>query len=183
MTSISFPPAPPSQGSNKPGSFFAFTSLFGKSSSDYSISSSPPTSATASATIATPRRRWSQTPRGPPITADEAMNLARATSLNRHKAQSRGSVMSDGAPLSRVVSADGNYAASGVTNDSSATSTTVAHETTRPTNSSSTRTESALSSVLAQRRASSLSRTRRNSSGASYQGIGLVAAYSGPSAF
>lgn len=133
------------------------------------------------ATFEHQHRRWSQhaTAVRPSITADEAMNLSRATSHSRHAsavngheasiftfATDGGSMNNNNADLSRGVS------------DSPSDLNSTRNNTSSRSPSPSRRTSRSIGTAVGQKR-----RTWSSGSGTRYQGIGLIAAYSGPSAF
>lgn len=172
MTSIST-----SQSSDNDSSrsiFAAFGNIFGKQHNDQA------TSQQAVKATSARRRRWSQHHCAePPITADEAMNLSRAISRGRQDTLGNEASSTAGF-LTRVLSADANFASPSAGSNileggADSYSTSGSGDA-----SSSPRPPRAMSAALSERRNSS---RRRRNSGSKYQGIGLVAAYSGPSAF
>lgn len=202
------PPTPPlTEGSSETSVQDHFNpKFFAQHSRSASISSASPSSSSIIPAAAALRRRWSTTSAEAPITADEAMNLSRATSRGS-KSRAGGSTSSGGVHSNNNDNNihDNNLSKSSISGHSKGKPSLSRIESAEPlftpispTMAGATKTSSAIvtndgiqgqsaelsTSPLLAGRNNSIRRQARRNSGAKYQGIGLVAAYSGgPSAF
>ena len=204
---IHAPPTPPlTEGSSETSVQDHFNpKFFAQHSRSASISSASPSSSSIIPAAAALRRRWSTTSAEAPITADEAMNLSRATSRGS-KSRAGGSTSSGGVNSNNNNNInDNNLSKSSISGHSKGKPSLSRIESaehlftpTSPTMAGASKTSSAIgtndgiqgqsaepsTSPLLAGRNNSIRRQARRNSGAKYQGIGLVAAYSGgPSAF